>query len=310
MTATRSTPTVRCAIYTRSATDNSASLADQEQICRAAIASHSPTWEIGDDSVFTDRASSGLSWIERPGLASLLAKAGECPRPFDLVLIDSPDRLGRNCAIVLEIVDLLASRGVDLYFVYPGLGSMDANFRTLFSLVNDMYVCDCSKEVRRGQHEAVRQGRPPGGRCYRYASYPVKAASPRNGVAVGVMSNIVELEAETVRRIYGLFADGMPISRIAGQLKEEKVSGPGRHGAGKTVSSLWSPQSIRRILGGCSTEGSSAGDGPFAIGILKTARSKDAGTPTTQSSRSNRRTSGSWTTNSPPRWTHGGKIRR
>jgi DNA-binding FadR family transcriptional regulator len=57
MTETCSTPTVRCAIYTRSATDSKASLADQEESRRAALQSQLCRRNFSDARYFRTVAS-------------------------------------------------------------------------------------------------------------------------------------------------------------------------------------------------------------------------------------------------------------
>jgi hypothetical protein len=98
----QTSPSVRCAIYVRSATNYRDSLAEQEQKCRAA-AKQSPTWTIVEDCIFRDMRASGLRPYDWPGLDSLLERAKECPGPFDYILVTETLRLGRNLSHVLQI---------------------------------------------------------------------------------------------------------------------------------------------------------------------------------------------------------------
>jgi DNA invertase Pin-like site-specific DNA recombinase len=127
MTNINNSAPVRCAIYTRSATGDVASLLKQEQNCRAAALNHG--WTIRDGFVFTDVASSGCGSSSRPSLAALLQLAGERRQSLEYVIIDSFDRLGRDLRYVVGVLEFLESRGIVVYFASMQVDSRDQAFR-------------------------------------------------------------------------------------------------------------------------------------------------------------------------------------
>lgn len=125
---------VCCALYLRSATGDRASLLAQEEACRAAAARQTPAWQVVEDAVFSDAATSGLTSHNRPGLDRLLERATERPRPFDYVLVESSAQLGRNLTVYMQIVDTLGRHGVGIYSASLDLDSSNPKFRDPFVL--------------------------------------------------------------------------------------------------------------------------------------------------------------------------------
>lgn len=234
---------VGCAIYLRSATDERASLLRQEQACRAAAAGQTPTWQIVEDAVFSDATTSGRTYRDRPGLAALLQKAAERPRPIDLVLVESPDRLGRDLAVLSNILNELTHHGVGIYFAALGFDSSDPSFRSLFSRkhhYDEQSSRAASDRIRHSRRGVLHQRRFIGGRSYGYGNRVVHCPTDNCSTIRGVESFIVEHEAEVVRRIFGEFAEGRSLATISRRLNSEGV--PRLGGV------AWNPTSIRRIL--------------------------------------------------------------
>jgi len=252
MDKTQTSPLVRCAIYVRSATNDKTSLAAQEQSCRAAVAKQSPTWTIVEDCIFTDTCASGVGRDGRPGLDSLLERAKECPKPFHYIVIADTSRLGRNLSRVLQIMKILKDHGIEVCFVEQKLDSRDPNFLMQVSIpgiMQEEYISALREKVRRGQHGRVQEGYTPGGRCFGYESDPdlVRDVANGNHRRLGTRLRIVPSEAETIRTIYRLFAEGVNVSEIARRLNDNSVPGPKKPATGN-VSNLWNARLVRGIL--------------------------------------------------------------
>ena len=89
-------PNVRCAIYARSATGNTAALESQVAVCRDYIANHN--WTLSAGHAYKDGLASGNS-SSRPGLQAILDAALAKPRPFDYLVVDDTSRLCRNLGV-------------------------------------------------------------------------------------------------------------------------------------------------------------------------------------------------------------------
>ncbi len=106
MTESSNMPSKRAAIYARTAEpSNPRRLKDQVRRCRKAIAMQSPAWSVAEACIFHDSSASGMT-AARPGLDALLRKAAETPRPFDVVVVESADRIGRDLSVAFKILEL------------------------------------------------------------------------------------------------------------------------------------------------------------------------------------------------------------
>ncbi len=221
----------RAAIYARysSFSQNPRSIEDQIALCRRRIE------ECGDVVVatFTDRALSGASTRWRDGLAQLMdaAERGE----FDVVWAEALDRLSRDQADTIQIYKRLTFHEIELFTCEEGeITSMHVGLK---GIINEAFLTALSHKTRRGKQGAVHRGRMQGPPGYGYEIPPRRPDEPRG------KRTIVPEEAEIVRRIFRMYADGATPSRIAFTLNEEGVPGP--------RGQLWNQNSIngQRNLG-------------------------------------------------------------
>jgi site-specific DNA recombinase len=241
---------MRCASYLRIASGmvGQSALEDQEQHCRKFAEAHG--WIVPDEYVYSDVGKSGTSPAGRDGLNSLIIAAKKQPSPFRMLLVEETSRLARNPMAVLDIVDALALHGVHVYFINQNLDSRDY-FRmmlTVSEMVDEQHIAGLSEKVGRGQMGRVINGLTPAGRCFGYRSVLVEATSSddaKGRVAVlGTRLEIVDAEAETVRRICEMFASGVTVPEIVKTLNAEQVAVAK---IGK-LNSPWNQTRIRRIL--------------------------------------------------------------
>ncbi|HXX44604.1 MAG TPA: recombinase family protein [Candidatus Acidoferrales bacterium] len=233
------TPALRCAAYARYSTDrqNPLSTEDQLEKCRQYAAERG--WTFLERHVYTDEEISGAT-LDRPGLRLLLEAVELKPRPFDALLLEDASRLSRKQADVLNLCERLSFAGVSIHFISQGIDSGDEKFQLLLlarGMIDQLFLADTAKRVRRGLEGLIRRGLHTGGRCHGYRS---------RKDSDGTRLEIYEPEAIIVRRIFHLYADGLSLKAIAKKLNAEGVTSP-QPQQGR-ISRSWCPTSIRNIL--------------------------------------------------------------
>ena len=110
------TQPLRCAIYARTATvkkpDEDNSITQQVERCKRFA--KEKEWIVSDDSIFADSGQSGLKL--NSGLKDLMRIAAVNPKPFDLLLCTSMDRIARDTDLVIRIHKALKRFGVGIRF--------------------------------------------------------------------------------------------------------------------------------------------------------------------------------------------------
>ena len=197
---------IRAAIYARfsSHLQDPKSIEDQVRLCREKLR------EIGVHAVrvHSDAAATGTITQSRPGLARLLqdAKYGL----IDLVCAEALDRLSRDQEDIAGIYKRLRFWNVRLMTLQEGeIGSIHVG---IGGLVNQAFIENLASKTRRGQIGAVHAKRIPGGLSYGYRN---ANRIDEHGKTVRGLREIDPEQAETVRRIYRLYADGMSTRNIA-----------------------------------------------------------------------------------------------
>lgn len=208
---------IRAAIYARfsSHLQDPRSIDDQVRLCRAKLR------EMGVHvaRVHSDARATGTITQSRPGLARLLqdAKYGL----IDLVCAESLDRISRDQEDIAGIYKRLRFWSVRLVTLQEG--EIESIHVSIGGLVNQAWLDNLASKTRRGQIGAVHAKRIPGGLSYGYRN---ANRIDEQGKALRGLREIHPEQAETVRRIYRLYADGMSTRRIAALLNREGIPGP------------------------------------------------------------------------------------
>jgi site-specific DNA recombinase len=251
---------MRAAIYARKSTeqtvaDEAKSVTRQGEQARAFAEKNG--WTVDDAHVYVDDAISGASF-DRPGLTALLAAVAGKPRPFDVLVVMSTDRLGREMSETMQLQLKIVRAGVRIFFYQSGaellLGtSTDKLKATIDNFGAEQYREKVRDNVREAMREKAKKGHSTGGNVLGYDRREVvNTAGERSHV-----ERVVNPEqAEIVRRIFQLAADGLGFQRIAKRLNYEGVVNPfGRLTVSGTEknprrkpSALWSPTGIRQVL--------------------------------------------------------------
>jgi site-specific DNA recombinase len=229
----------RVAAYARYSTDRQNPLSTDDQLAKCRDYARDRGWLYSPEHVYTDSEISGAT-LDRPGLRLLLAAADSKPRPFDILLIEDASRLSRKQADVLNLCERLSFAGVRINFISQGIDSGDEKFQLLLcarGMMDQLFLADTAKRVRRGLEGLIRRGLHTGGRCFGYRS---------RKDADGTRLEIHEAEAVVVRRIFHFYAEGMSLKSIAKKLNQDAVPSP-QPQQGR-ISRSWCPSSIRNIL--------------------------------------------------------------
>lgn len=231
MTAARSVP--RVALYARYSSDNQrdASIEDQLRQCRERAAREG--WTIVES--YSDRAISGASLI-RSGIQSLLADA-QAGR-FDMVLSEALDRISRDQEDVAGVFKRLRFAGVTIFTLSEG--EINELHVGLKGTMNALFLKDLAIKTHRGIRGRVEAGKIGGGNAY---GYRVVHQLDARGEPIRGEREIIEEQAEIVRRIFREYVAGKGPQRIAADLNRDGIPGP----TGKR----WTDTTIRgnRIIG-------------------------------------------------------------
>ena len=200
----------RAVIYARFSTDlqNEKSTEDQIALCRA----HATHRGLKVVQTFEDKARSGGSVLGRDGLVRLMDAARS--RAFDVVVVEALDRLSRDMEDLAGIHKRLTFLGIEIDAVHDG--TANSILVGIRGLVGQMQREDGAKKVRRGMAGVVRDGRHAGGRAYGYRIVPGHRGE----------LEIVEEEAEVVRRIFAAYAAERSPREIAGDLNRDGIAPP------------------------------------------------------------------------------------
>jgi len=209
---------IRAALYARYSSDqqNSASIADQQRICRERAAREG--WHVVEG--YEDAAISGASMILRPGIQRLLAdaQAGK----FDIVLAEALDRVSRDQADVATLFKHLQFAKVPL--VTLAEGEISELHVGLKGTMNALFLKDLAKKTHRGLRGRVEKGFSAGAVGY---GYRMARRLTSEGELVRGERQIEPAEALIVERVFREFAAGKSPRAIARDLNADGIGGPG-----------------------------------------------------------------------------------
>lgn len=222
----------RVAAYARVSTEQD----EQQNSYEAQIEYYSgyikskPEWEFV--RIYADEGISGTSYKKRDEFNEMIRDAMN--GKIDLILTKSISRFSRNTVDSLSITRQLKSVGVEVYFEKENISSMDAQAELLFTIMSSI-----AQEESRSISENVRWGKQ--------RSMEAGKISLAWGHFLGFrkgpdgLPEIVEEEAETIRRIYNMYLDGQSFLSIADSLTKDGIKTP----SGKDV---WRAETVRSIL--------------------------------------------------------------
>jgi site-specific DNA recombinase len=215
---------LRAAIYARFSSDlqSDRSIADQIALCRTVCARAG--FEVV--AMYEDRALSGTSTRARAGFQAMMSAAAS--RLFEVIVAEDVDRISRDQADWHLRRKRLVHYGVKIHTPGGVVGSLDGSVRAMMA---EHFIENLVLHTLRGMAGVVREGRNAGGRAYGYRAIPGRAGE----------LEIVEEEAEVIRRIYRDYVAGETPRAIAQALNAEAVTPP-RGNYWRASSLLGNPQ--------------------------------------------------------------------
>lgn len=189
-----------------------------------------PNWRFA--GIYADKGISGTSVKKRDEFNRMIRA---CKRgTVDLILTKSISRFARNTVDCLKYVRLLRDLNVDVYFEEQGIHSNQPGaefYITIYGCIAQSESENISANVRFGKNRSAKDGNV----SFAYASF-LGYRKGEDG-----KPEIVESEAEIVRRIYAQYLQGDSLKGIAKQLTDDGIRTP----CGKTH---WEPGTVRSIL--------------------------------------------------------------
>ena len=235
------------AIYARKSTeqnvsDDAKSVTRQVELARAFAAEKG--WQVIEE--YVDDGISGVESIKLVRRAAMLAAAAE--GKFEALIVRDLDRLSRNDEELPSLIYSLRDSGVEVW-AYADRTRVDtrtAMNRTMLSMKAGFAAAEREAAQQR-TGEALRRkaaaGHVAGGRVLGYDNV-------RQGEGGPVVRVVNEAEANIVRRIFTMAAEGKGLLRIAKTLNAEGIKNPtgqSRNGTAKSAG-LWSSTGVREIL--------------------------------------------------------------
>lgn len=254
---------IRVAAYCRVSTDEEEqanSYATQVKYYTDYISSN-PDWELV--GIFADEGISGTGTAKRGEFNKMIRMARK--HKIDMILCKSISRFARNTVDCLDYVRELKGLGVNVKFEKENIETISASSEFAISLYASFAQAESesiSKNVTWGIEKSFQSGK------VRYQMRNTLGFRMKDGKPV-----IEESEAETVRFIFRMFADGHSMGEIATMLTERKI--PRRNG-----NTSWNRANVNLILRNEKYVGDAILQKSFTVDCLTHERKKNTGEKT------------------------------
>lgn len=237
---------MRAAIYSRFSTDrqNESSIEEQTRACTDYAARHQ--WTVV--KTYDDKGISGAALGNRPGIQQLQVEAAA--GVFDVLLVTDLSRLSRNQGDLPKLIARLTQKRIRVIGVQDGTDTSRKGYKLqvgVSGIIGEAFREMIKERTAFSLRMRAEQGYHTGGVSYGYKSVPADPAEPEGYKRL----EIEETQAATVRRIFGLYADGNSPRAIASRLNDEDVPSPGANWK-RTVrrtDGSWLFSSVLSILG-------------------------------------------------------------
>ena len=219
---------MRVALYARYSSENQkeSSIDDQFRNCEQRAVREG--WTI--TARYEHRAISG-STVDRTGYQQLLKDAKT--RQFDVLLVDSFSRLSRDSMEAEHTRRRFVHWGVRLIGCSDGVDTAVEGHELqsgVQGLMNQRFLKDLAKNIKRGMVGKAEKHYWLGGRIYGYKLvpelHPTKTDPYGQPERIGTRLAINDEQANVVREIFRLYADGLSPLKIADELNRRKVPAP------------------------------------------------------------------------------------
>lgn len=223
----------RVAAYARVSTDEDEQLTsyqNQVEYYTRYIKSR-PDWEfIG---LYADEGISGLNTKKRSGFRQMVEDA--MTGKIDLILTKSISRFARNTVDSLVTIRELKAKGVEVFFEKENIYTFDSKGELMITIMSSI-AQEESRSISENITWGMRKNMARGKVTMAYGKFLGYRRGPDG------KPEIVEEEAEIVRRIYRLYLDGHTVREITRILTGDGIPTP----SGKNCN--WSVSTIMSIL--------------------------------------------------------------
>lgn len=192
------------------------------------LALRNPNWTVV--AQYIDEGITGTQMKKRPSFMRMIEHAKE--HRFDLIVTRELSRFARNTVDALNATRELKQYGVEVYFVNDGIWTMDGDGEVRLTIMASIAQDESrktSERVKAGQKMSREKG-------VLYGSGNIIGYDRVDGTYV-----INKEQAETVRRIFNLYAEGHGETTVAKMLIEEN-----RKDGGGGLS--WTASKVSRVL--------------------------------------------------------------
>ncbi|MDY4591923.1 MAG: recombinase family protein [Eubacteriales bacterium] len=222
---------LRVAAYCRVSTDSE----DQLESYKAQVAYYTdaiaknPKWRFVD--IYADEGITGTMATKRTNFMRMMR---DCEKgKIDLILTKSVARFARNTVDSLKYVRKLKAKGIGVYFEEQALDSLKTENEMaigLYSVLAQAESENISANVRWGIQQRMKSG------TFKFRYNLLGYRKGENGDP-----EIVEGEAQHIRKIYEMYLDGNSLDQIKAELESNGVET-------KTGSKTWNKAIIQSIL--------------------------------------------------------------
>ena len=222
---------MRVAAYCRVSTDSE----DQLESYKAQVAYYTdaiaknPKWRFVD--IYADEGITGTMAMKRTNFMRMMR---DCEKgKIDLILTKSVARFARNTVDSLKYVRKLKAKGIGVYFEEQALDSLKTENEMaigLYSVLAQAESENISANVRWGIQQRMKSG------TFKFRYNLLGYRKGENGEP-----EIVEEEAQHIRKIYEMYLDGNSLDQIKAELESNGVET-------KTGSKTWNKAIIQSIL--------------------------------------------------------------
>ncbi len=223
----------KVAAYARVSTDEDEQLSSYENQVNyyTRYIQSKPEWEFV--GLYSDEGISGLNTKKRDGFRQMVEDA--LNGKIDLILTKSISRFARNTVDSLVTIRQLKEKGVEVYFEKENIYTLDSKGELLITIMSSI-AQEESRSISENVTWAKRKNMERGKVSMSYGHF-LGYEKGEDG-----KPQIVEKEAEVVRRIYNLYLDGKSVREIARILTTGEVPTP----SGKNCN--WNVSTIMSIL--------------------------------------------------------------
>jgi site-specific DNA recombinase len=204
--------TTRAALYARFSSDVQKDRSIEDQYADLEKAARRLGFKLDKRHYYSDRAQSGSSLFDRPGLTRNLI-GDSAKHEFDVVLVEATDRLSRSQSDLFWLSDRFKFDNVKLFTPSGEVTDMQLTFD---GHSNADMIKKLAIRVKRGHDGIARQGLIPGRAAY---GYDLVEHQP------GVKA-INRDQAKIVTRIFKEYVSGKSPRQIAADLMRDKIPSP------------------------------------------------------------------------------------